>query len=258
MKRFWVCVVVIISVMFAACYEINEDITINENGSGTYSAKMDMSALLQMMQSMASEEEIEKSGLNRSIDTLIRLKSIMDTAKDVTPEHRRLFQNGTMKMKIDIKENVFNADVNFPFKSLSDLQALMSGSGTGGLSEVFKQVFTKKDTTQQGAPNMEDQGGLDQMNNVFDVTVSKNKIERKLNRPRFDSLMNKPEIAQARQMVGGGFEILYTTTIKLPRPIKKSDNDMIKLSADKKTVTIKYDLLRMFETPEKFSYSIQY
>lgn len=257
MKKIWVGVVVIISVLFAACYEINEDITINENGSGIYSTRMDMSALLQMMQSMASEEEIQKSGLNKSIDTLIRLKSIMDTAKDVTPEQRRLYQDGTMKMKIDLKENVFKADVNFPFKSLADLQTLMSGTGTGGMSEVFKQVFAKKDSTQ-GANNMDDQGGLDQMNNVFDVTISKNKIERKLNRPRFDSLMNKPEIAQAKQMVGGGFEILYTTTIKLPRPVKKSDNEMIKLSDDKKTVTIKYDLLKMFETPEKFSYSIQY
>lgn len=258
MKKLWICVVITISVLFAACYEINEDITINENGSGTYATRMDMSALLQMMQSMASEEEIAKSGLNRSIDTVIRLKTLMDTAKDVTPEQRRLFQDGVMKMKIDIKENVFNADVNFPFKSLADLQALMSGSGTGGLSEVFKQVFAKKDSTQ-AATNMDDQGGgLDQMNNVFDVTISKNKIERKLNRPRFDSLMNKPEIAQAKQMVGGGFEILYTTTIKLPRPVKKADNEMIKLSADKKTVTIKYDLLKMFDTPEKFSYSIQY
>ena len=257
MKKIWVCVVVVISVLFAACYEINEEITITEKGSGTYSTKIDMSALLQMMQSMASEEEIQKSGLDRSIDTVINLKSILDTAKNVTPEQRRLFENGTMKMKVDMKENIFNADVNFPFKNLDDLQALMSGTGTGGMSDIFKQVFTKKDSTQ-GATNVEDQGGLDQMNSVFDVTISKNTIARKLNRSKFDSLMAKPEIAQAKQMVGGGFEILYTTTIRLPRPVKKSDNDMIKLSADKKTVTIKYDLMKMFETPEKFSYSIQY
>ena len=256
MKKIWVCVVVIISILFAACYEINEDITITEKGSGTYSTRIDMSALLQMMQSMASEEEIQKSGLNRTIDTVISLKSILDTAKNVTPEQRRLFENGTMKMKVDMKENIFNADVNFPFKSRSDLQALMSGSGTGGMSKIFKQVFAKDST--QGTSNVEDQGGLDQMNNVFDVTITKNTIARKLNRLKFDSLMAKPEIAQAKQMVGGGFEILYTTTIRLPRPVKKSDNEMIKLSADKKTVTIKYDLMKMFETPEKFSYSIQY
>jgi hypothetical protein len=87
MKKIWVCVVVVISVLFAACYEINEDITITEKGSGTYSTKIDMSALLQMMQSMASEEEIQKSGLDRYIDTVINLKSILDTAKNVTPNN---------------------------------------------------------------------------------------------------------------------------------------------------------------------------
>ena len=70
--------------------------------------------------------------------------------------------------------------------------------------------------------------------------------------------MAKPEMAQAKQMMGGGFEILYTTTIRLPRPVKKSDNDMIQLSSDKKTVTMKYDLMKLFETPDKFSYSIEY
>lgn len=257
MKKFWSCVVVAFVVIFAGCYEINEEITINANGGGTYNTKMDMSGLLQMMQSMASEEEIQKSGLNRVIDTVISLKSIMDTAKDVTPEQKRLFENGVMKMKVDLKESVFTADVNFPFKNLNDLQSLMSGSGTGGLADVFKQVFSKKDSAQGSAP-MDDQGGMDQLNNVFDVTVTNNRISKKLNKAKYDTLMAKPEIAQARQMVGGGFEILYTSTIKLPRPVKKSDNEMLTLSADKKTVTIKYDLMKMFDAPEKFAYTIDY
>ena len=143
MKKFWTGVVVVFVALFAGCYEINEEITINDNGTGTYVTKMDMSALLQMMQSMASEEEIQKSGLNRVIDTVIALKTVLDTAKDVTPEQKRLFEEGTMKMKVDLKQSIFTADVNFPFKSLTDLQALMSGSGTGGLSEVFKQVYER-------------------------------------------------------------------------------------------------------------------
>ncbi|MBL7697727.1 MAG: hypothetical protein JNK79_06195 [Chitinophagaceae bacterium] len=257
MKKFWTCVVVVFVALFAGCYEINEEITINDNGTGTYVTKMDMSALLQMMQSMASEEEIQKSGLDRVIDTVISLKTVLDTAKDVTPEQKRLFEDGTMKMKVDLKQSIFTADVNFPFKNLTDLQALMSGSGTGGLSEVFKQVFAKNDSARQSGAAMDDQS-LDQVNNVFDVTISNGKIERKLNRAKYDSVMAKPELEQARQMMGGGFEILYTTTIRLPRPVKKTDNEMIRLSDDKKTVTMRYDLMKMFETPEKFAYTIDY
>jgi hypothetical protein len=59
-------------------------------------------------------------------------------------------------------------------------------------------------------------------------------------------------------MAAGGMEILYTTTIKLPRPAKKTENPLIKLSDDKKTVTLKYNLLDLFDQPEKFSYSVEF
>jgi hypothetical protein len=51
---------------------------------------------------------------------------------------------------------------------------------------------------------------------------------------------------------------LYTTTIKLPRAAKKTDNPLIKLSPDGKTVTMKYNLLELLDNPEKFAYTIQY
>ena len=63
---------------------------------------------------------------------------------------------------------------------------------------------------------------------------------------------------QMKQLSSSGMEILYTTTIRLPRPVKKSDNPNFKISDDKKTVTMKYNLLDMFDNPEKFSYTIEY
>ncbi len=128
----------------AACYEVNEEIVINENGSGTYVTKMDMSALIQMMQNMAGEEELTKNGLDRAIDTTISLKSILDSANDATAEQKRLFKDGTMKLQMNVKESVFKADINFPFKSFNDLQSLMSGSSTGGLGQVFKKFLQER------------------------------------------------------------------------------------------------------------------
>lgn len=256
MKKYWYCVLVIIVVAFVSCYEINEEIVINENGSGTYVTKMDMSALIQMMQTMAGEEELEKSGLNRSIDTLVHLKDVMDTAQNITAEEKRLYANGTLKLQLDLKENVFKSDVNFPFSSHADLQKLMMGSGSSSMGAVFKKMFGKSDSTQADG-SMQDQG-LDQINSIFDVKIDKHTISRQLNRAKYDELMQRPEMAQARQMSSGGFEVLYTTTIKLPNKVKKADNAIVKVSEDKRTVTIRYDLLKLFDTPEKFSYTIEY
>jgi hypothetical protein len=55
-----------------------------------------------------------------------------------------------------------------------------------------------------------------------------------------------------------GIEIPYTITLKLPRPVKKSDNPLAILSEDKKTVTIKYNLIEMMDHPQKFEYTIEY
>lgn len=70
--------------------------------------------------------------------------------------------------------------------------------------------------------------------------------------------MDRPEMAQMKQLTSSGMEILYTTTIKLPRAAKKTNNPLLKLSEDKKTVTMKYNLLELLDTPEKFSYTIEY
>jgi hypothetical protein len=255
MKKYWHVVLAII-VLFVSCYEINEEIVINENGSGTYVTKMDMSALIQMMQTMAGEEELSKSGLDRAIDTLIRMKDVIDTAKNISEEEKRLYADGTLKLQLNIKENIFKSDVSFPFRSHADLEKLMMGAGSSSMGSVFKKLFSKPDSTQQDVA-VQDQG-LEQINNIFDVTIDKHTIVRKLNKQKYDELMQRPEMAQVKQMSTGGVEVLYTTTIKLPAKVKKADNPMVKISEDKRTVTIRYDLLKLFDTPEKFSYTIEY
>lgn len=172
----------------------------------------------------------------------------------MSAEYKSLYAAGTMALKMNIKENIFKADMKVPFNSFEQLQKLMSGSGSGGMSEMFKKIYGK-DENASSSPS--DQG-LDELNAIFDVTVNNGEISKKLNKEKYDLLMNKPEIAQMREMAGAGMEILYTSVIKLPRPVKKSDNPMIKLSDDKKTATIKYNLLTIFDAPESFSYSIVY
>ena len=242
---------------FAGCYEVTEEIVISGNGSGTYLTKMDMSALLEMMQTMAGEDELTKGGLDKAIDTTIQMRSVIDSAKDMPAAQKELFQEGTMKLKMNIREKIFNADIFYPFRNFDQLQLLMSGTGTGGLADVFKKVYGSDSASAASGSSSSDQG-LGQVNNIFDITIKKGMVSKKLNEERYKALMEKPEIVQAKQMATSGMEILYTTIIKFPKPVKKTDNPMIKLSADKKTATINYNLLSLFDTPDNFSYTILY
>jgi len=245
-------------VLFSGCYEMTEDIVINENGTGTYTAKMDMSALLQMVQSMAGEDEMVKKGLDRAIDTVMYLNKVMDSAKDATEEQRRLFKDGKLNLKLNMAENVFKTDINFPFQNLGDLQKLLSGAGTAGLAQAFKGAFMKDSAMGAAAASPMNNEGMDQINQIYAIKVTKNEFSRHLDTVRFKALMARPEMQQIEQVKSMGMELLYTTTLKFPRPVKKSDNPLVKLSEDKKTATIKYDLIKLLDDPSKYSYSISY
>ena len=245
-------------ICFAGCYEVNEEIIINENGSGSFNTRMDMGQMLEMIQSMAGEEELAKEGLDKVLDTTIFMKSILDTAKDVTAEERELLKDGKLNLQMNMKEKLFKAQVFIPFKGYNNLQSLMSGKGNSitGLSDLFKGVFDKGE--QKPALDSPKEPGLEDMNTIFDVVIKDGLISKKINPEKHKALIEKPEVAQMQQMASGGMEILYSTTIKLPRPAKKTDNPLIKLSDDKKTVTLKYNLLDLFDHPEKFSYAVEF
>ncbi len=73
-KYFKYVLTVAISIFFVSCYEVNEEIEINADGSGTYATRMDMGQLIDMMQTFAGEEELKKDGLDKVLDTTILFK----------------------------------------------------------------------------------------------------------------------------------------------------------------------------------------
>lgn len=249
--------------MLASCYEVNEEIVIQEDGSGTYLTKMDMSPLIEMLQTFAGEEELTKDGLDKAIDTTLSFKDILDSSKDATAEQRALMDKGTMKMQMNIKDKVFKMDMNFPFTGYGNLQKLMEGqaNGTGGMSDMFKGFLggekkpapdTTKIIDEAKEPDMKDIAG------IFDVVVRNGLISKKKNEAKYKALLAMPDMEKLKSLQGSGMEILYTTTIKLPRPVKNADNTIIKLSDDKKTVTMRYNLLDLLENPDKYAYTITY
>jgi hypothetical protein len=244
------------------CYEVNEEIAISENGSGVYNTKMDMGQLIELMQTFAGEEKLSEEGLDRVIDTVVNFSTILDSAKEMTAEQKELMKDGKMRMQLNVKEKLFKMDLNIPYKNFASLQKLLSSGGVTGnvMSEMMKGMFGGKkgnESDSTAEPQMFG-GGMDDLTGFYDVTVNKNVISRKVNAEKYKALTEKPEMAQMKQLSSSGMEILYTTVIRLPRPVKNSDNAIFKLSDDKKTVTMKYNLLEMLETPDKFSYKIEY
>lgn len=246
-------------VFLASCLEINEEVEIKENGSGQFSTTMDMGQLIDMMQAMGGEEFDKKK--DEKIDSVISLKSIADTAKNLTAEQKELMRDGKIHVKMNLEEKEFKLKMQYPFNNLERLQKLTTALGDGGVGfgNMMKDAMGSKDQPGMDQPsNSSETSEMDQLLGIFDFNISNGLIKKTVNPEKLKKLQDNPKMAEMKQGADMGIEILYNVTYKLPRPVKKVDNPKAKLSDDKKTVTIRSNLMEIFTKPEQFAFTIEY
>jgi hypothetical protein len=244
--------------LLAGCFEINEDIEVKADGKGVYSVHTDMSQLLQAMQSYLGKDEMDKQMPSKNIDTTVMMKTLLDTAKNITPENKALIKDGSVHLLLNLEQKEFKSDIVIPFKSLSDLQKLYNSMNNQslGFNQLFKGMAGKPDSSSSGNDNgMPD---MNQFNAIYDFESHDGLLSRKLNPEKWKALQGSPQYAQMKDAGSMGISIPYTLTITVPRPVKKVDNSLAKLFPDKKKVIIQYNLVEVFDHPEKFEYTIVY
>jgi len=248
---------VLLAFCFTGCMDIDETIEISKDGSGDLTMDMDMSQMIELMQNYVGKEEIAKQGMEK-MDTTIWMKNLVDTLGTLSAEKKALLRPGSVRLKLNMEEKVFKTHMQFPFSNQDNLQKLYATISDGSLAstQLFKGMGPGGDAgaTGGGVPSPD----INQFNGIYDFTSRDGLLTKKLNAEKFKALQNNPQLSQMKEAGKMGVEILYTTTIKLPRPVKKIDNPLAKLSEDKRTVTIKYNLVDVFEHPEQFGYSVEY
>jgi len=245
-------------VLLSGCFEINEEIDIKPQGNGEFSIHTDMSKLIEAMQSYLGKDEMTKQMPEKNLDTTIMMRTLMDTAKDISAENKMLIKDGSIHMKLNMEEKVFNSDIRIPFTSLSNLQKLYNSMNNQslGFTQLFKGIAGKTDSSSSGNDNsMPD---MNQFNAIYDFESRDGFLSRKLNHEKWKKLQLSAQYAQMKDAGNMGITIPYTLTVKLPRPVKKMDNPMAKFFPDRKTIILQYNLIEVFEHPEKFEYTIEY
>lgn len=235
---------------FAGCLDINENVDVKKDGSGQLTMDMDMSQMIEMLQNYMGKEELAKKGMQK-MDTTIYMKDIVDTLSSLSAEKKSLLRPGKVHIKLDMDAKVFTTHMQFPFTSQENLQKLyiVMSDGSLGNAKLFGGLGGGD---QAGSPD------INQFNGIYDFTSKDGLMVKKVNEEKWKALKEDPQMAQVKQAAQMGMEINYTTTIVLPRAVKTVDNPLAKLSEDKKTVVMKFNLIDVFENPKQFNYRIEY
>src|SRR5258708_25337359 len=121
---------VLLAFCFTGCLDIDEKIDVSSDGSGHMEMNMDMSQMVEILQTYMGKEEMAKKGMDK-MDTTIQMKDIVDTLSTLTPEKKALLRPGSVHIKMNLDEKVFKTHMQFPFTNQRNLQELYKAMSDG-------------------------------------------------------------------------------------------------------------------------------
>jgi hypothetical protein len=242
----------VISFLLVGCLETTQEININNDGSGTVVNTSDFSALLGLAKQMGGAGDLEKAG-DMVKDTIISMEQGVDSIPNLSPEEKEILRKGSLRVSMNMKEEKFLTSLSIPFAKSSDL-VVVNKLANKALSESMK------DQMSGGLPIGDDQQmpEVSSFDDYYKFEFSAGEITKKLDKDKYAGAESDEYLKSMKEASSMGLSMKATYIINLPRPAEKAEGKGIKLSDDKKKVTITADLDDFFSDPEKLEYKIKF
>jgi hypothetical protein len=251
MRNFILSLFTIATVFLTGCLETTQEITLNDDGSGIISNTNDMSALIGMAKQMGGGADMEKMP-QEVIDSTVSMKEGADSIPNLTSEEREMARQGILRINMDMKSDKFSTKLTFPFAKISQLDAYNKLSG---------KIMSESLKSQMGSEMSAGSGDMPQMTSIDDyytVEFSEGELTKKINREKYATVENDEYLKGVKEAGAMGLKMKVNYVINLPRPATKAEGKNVKLSEDKKKITISTDIDDFFDDASALEFKIKY
>jgi len=238
-------------ILLVGCFETTQDLTVNKDGSGIFTNTTDLSNMIAFIKQMGGDEADKM----QDTDTTISLTGVADSIAGLTADQKRIVNKGTMKLTLNMQNEKLLVKLNFPFERLTDVELLKDVLPKLSVSALKKLPGGDQMPAGTGGA---DSSTIKTFDNFFDDTFSKKIISRTLNKAKYATAADNEFMKSIQQMSGMGSPVKVNYVINLPRQAKKVQGKSVKLSDDKKKVTVSVTSDDFFDDPSKFEYQIEY
>lgn len=254
MKKILLSLFAGVSLLLTGCLETTQEVTLNEDGTGTLKNSSDMSSVLSLAQNMGGAGQLEKMGFSK-LDTLISLADKVDSIPGLTEEEKSLLRTGKLNMKLDLEEGQMVMQTSFPFKQAGEIAILNKLT-----AKLANDMLTErmKDSPMAGAMGGQEMPEPSSFDAYYDISYENGEIKKKLNKEKYASVSSDGYLNGLKQAADFGIPVSATYVFNLPRPAEKLEGKKAKLSDDKMKVTIKAELDDFFENPENLEFKVKY
>lgn len=228
--------------------ETTREISLHEDGSGKLITTTDMSSLIGIAKMSGADLGKE------AIDTIISIDKMTDSIADLSVEEKELIKKGTLGLTINMSEEKLITKLQFPFSHAGQIGKLDQVS-----AKVMQQAMKQAGQGAQAAlPIPQDQMPTGSLDDYFITTYAKGIIEKKHIAEKYAAVGEDQSMQALKEMAGQGMPMNTTLIFNLPQPAKKATGKNVKLSEDKKRVTITSSVDDFFDDITKLEFKIEY
>jgi len=249
MKKILVSLLAGSAILLTSCFETSQEITLHEDGSGTYVNTNDMSKILTIAKNMgaASNDKIPAT-----VDTSFSFALAADSIPDLSAEDKELLKKGNVQIKMNLEDEKFISTMSFPFTTLNDIQKINRLSGKMMMTTMKSKMPAD---IPMGSPEMPEPSSFD---DYYTLEFSKGELKKKLNKDKYANV-DKDEFLNGLKQAGSmGIPVTSTYIINLPRPAEKAEGKNVKLSENKMKVTVSVTMDDFYDNPESLEFKIKY
>lgn len=257
----------VILVVFSGCFDTLEEVTITDNGSGTFVNSLDMGKMLGLAKTMGGDKDEMKDLEKLKMDTVINLKDIKDSLINLNAAEKNIAATGTLRIQLNADDEKMNFTFSFPFSKTSEIagiQNILKKAKQNIIDDIMQKIMGqgtgKKEESLLGNEDEEQMDGMagSNIDEYYTSVYDKGKFTRKLNKEKYATVEDDKSLKSLQEMAQLGMAINMKTIINLPKPAKKAEGKGVKLSDDKKKVTVEGTLDDFFEDASYFEYNIEY
>ena len=234
--------------------ETTREISFNKDGSGKLVTTTDMSSLIGIAK--MSGKDMEKEG--KAVDTTIFLDKMADSIADLSTEEKELVKKGTLSLNMNMIEGKLITKLEFPFSNTGQISKLDQVSAKVMQQAMKKQAEEGTGGAEGAPPIPTDEMPKGSMDDYFTITYGKGIIEKKHIPEKYATVGEDKGMQALKEMSGQGMPMNTTLIFNLPKRAKKAEGKNVKLSKDKKKVTITNSIDDFFDDITKLEFRIKY
>lgn len=244
MKYLSYLVCLVLALTTSGCFEMLEDIYLNNDGTGKYQITIDMSGMFDdpFMGEMMKKSMAEQTGSEElEVDSIINFSDLSPGGlpPTLTDNDRELIGRTEIRMRMSEKEKIGNVVFSFPFNSMDELN---------DFQETFTRIQEESDEAGGGMGGLLSGGG---MSNGAKTkwSLSGRTLNREVDTAAVAEEMEDVDDEMMEMMKMFMADATFTTTYHLPGKVKKCS--IPGAAVDGKTVTLTYSILEaMDEQPD--------